>query len=744
MTQSNQHADVNVMETTELDLASVLDVLLDNRLLIAAIAAVFIFLGTLYALLVTPIYESNILVQIEDSPDASAAKDLLGTLSTMFDVKSTADAEIQILGSRLVVSRAIDKLKLFIHAKPHRFPVIGGWLARRQDGLSVPGLFGVGGYTWGRESIDVATFDVPKQLEGKPYKLVVLAGGRYELSGPGFDQPVNGRVGTAETFPASAGPINFFVRGTNAAAGARFDLVRASRMDTIEDLQKQLRIQELGKQSGVISATLRSDDPVRLSATLNEIGDQYVRQNVDRKAAQAENSLEFLASQEPKMKRDLEQAENLLNDYRNTHKILDLTEEGKSILAQSADAEQQLFMLRQKRQELLTRFGPMHPGVVAIDEQIAGTQDHIGELTNQIKRMPTAQRDAIRLERDVRVNTDLYLTLRNNIEQLRLLKAGKIGSVRLVDVASLPERAVSPKKMIVVVVATLLGLFAGAGAAFLRDKLFTGVTNVRSLEAHSGLAVYATVPHSEQQRKLATSLAGSMAAGQANLLANVYPGDPAVESLRSLRTALQFAMLDAHNNVVLLTGPSPGLGKSFTSANLAVVLAESKRVLLVDGDLRRGILNKYFGEERGTGIADFIAGTRSAADIIRKTNVPNLDLVTTGTLPPNAAALLLNRNWLSFIQNASADYDIVLIDSPPVLAVTDAAIIATIAGTVFLVARFGQTRVGEVVESVKQLAQSGSRVSGLIFNGMKTRGGNYRYGGKYGSYRYVSYNYENT
>ncbi|AOK62101.1 tyrosine protein kinase [Burkholderia ubonensis] len=744
MTQSNQHADVNVVETTELDLASVLDILLDNRLLIAAIATVFTFISGLYALLVTPIYESNILVQIEDSPDASAAKDLLGTLSTMFDVKSTADAEIQILGSRLVVSRAVDKLKLFIHAKPHRFPVIGGWLARRRDGLSVPGLFGVGGYTWGRESIDVATFDVPKQLEGKPYKLVALAGGRYELSGPGFDQPVKGRVGTAETFPASAGPIKLLVRGINGTAGAGFDLVRGSRMDTIEDLQKQLRIQELGKQSGVISATLRSDDPVQLSAILNEIGDQYVRQNVDRKAAQAENSLQFLASQEPKMKRDLEQAENRLNDYRNKHKILDLTEEGKSILAQSLDAEQQHFTLTQKRQELLTRFGPMHPGVVAIDEQIAGTLGYIGELTDQIKRMPTAQRDAIRLQRDVQVNTDLYLALRNNIEQLRLLKAGKVGSVRLVDAASLPERAVFPKKTIVVVVATLLGLFVGAGAAFVRDQLFTGITNVRSLEAHSGLAVYATVPHSEQQRKLAANLADSMAAGQASLLANSYPGDPAVESLRSLRTALQFAMLDANNNVVLLTGPSPGLGKSFASANLAVVLAENKRVVLVDGDLRRGILNKYFGEERGAGVADLIAGTRSAADVIRKTNVPNLDLVTTGTLPPNAATLLLNRNWLSFIQKVSAEYDIVLIDSPPVLAVADAAIMATIAGTVFLVARFGKTRVGEVMESVKQLAQSGSRVSGLIFNGMKTRGGNYRYGGKYGSYRYVSYDYENT
>ncbi|MGU7783023.1 polysaccharide biosynthesis tyrosine autokinase [Burkholderia sp. PU8-34] len=742
MAQSKHSEDVSSIEVAEIDFASILDVLLDNRLLIAAISAVFILAGGLYALLATPIYESNIMVQIEDSPDASAAKDLLGSVSAMFDIKSTGDAEIQILGSRLVVARSVDALKLFIQAKPHRFPVIGSWFARRNNGLSSPGIFGMGGFAWGKESIDVEAFDVPKQFEGQPYKLVVLQGGRYELTGPGFEKPLTGRVGVAETISTEQGPIKLFVRGMSGEAGIRFDLVRASRIDTIEDLQKKLRIQELGKQSGVISATLQSDDPVLLSAILNEIGSQYVRQNVDRKAAQAENSLQFLDVQEPKMKRDLEQSEDRYTAYRNTHKVLDLTEEGKSILAQSSEAEQQLFAMKQKRQELLTRFGPMHPGMLAIDEQIGAAQGHVADLTDQIKRMPTEQRDALRLQRDVQVNTDLYLALRNNMEQLRLLKAGKIGSVRMVDTASLPERPVSPKKALAVAVSALLGLFMGAGAAFLRDKLFTGITDVRALETHTGLAVYATVPHSEHQRKLIATISGPIVAGQYSLLAQLHPGDPAVESLRSLRTALQFAMLEAANNVVLLTGPSPGLGKSFASANLAVVLAESKRVLLIDGDLRRGYLNKYFGEERGAGVADVIAGAHTADQVIRRTSIANLDIVTTGTLPPNAATLLLNKNWAFFVKEASAKYDIVLIDAPPVLAVTDAAIMASVAGTVFLVARFGQTRVGEVVESVKQLAQSGSRVSGLIFNDMKPRGGNYSYGGKYGSYRYVSYNYE--
>jgi tyrosine-protein kinase Etk/Wzc len=741
MSQSNQPVDAGSAYSAELDIASILDVLLDNRLLIAAVTSVLVVLGALYALLAAPIYESNITIQIEDNRDTSAAKSLLGDVSAMFEIKSSGDAEIQILGSRLVVSRTVDALKLNISAKPHRFPLIGNFIASRQRGLPKPGLLGFGGYAWGQEKIDVDSFDVPKVFEGKRFKLIVLPEGSYELEGPGLERPFVGVVGVGHDFATPEGSINLLVKHIDGAPGARFDLVRSSRTDTIEDLQRQLRIVELGKQSGVISATMRERDPVLLGTTLNELGAQYVRQNVDRKEAQAESSMRFLDGQEPVMKRELEEAEDRYNDYRNTHAIVDLGEEAKSIIAQSSDAQTAVFALRQKRQELMLRFGSQHPSIVALDEQIGAAQEQLSSLNERVKRMPTEERDALRLQRDVQVNSDLYLALRNNMEQLRLIKAGKIGSVRLVDTASVPERPVLPKKSLVIAVSALLGLFIGIAAAFIREKLFVGVTDVHALETHTGLAVAAMVPYCKEQRRLAPNQL-SVVDGEERVLARVNPGMPTVESLRSLRTALQFAMLESPNNIVVLTGPTPGIGKSFVSVNLAAVLAENRRVLLIDGDMRRGYLNKYFGIDRSNGMADVIAGKCSVVDAIRKTGDANLDFVPTGAIPSNPAAMLLNKNWTAFIDQVAANYDIVLVDAPPVLAVTDAAIMASAAGTIFMVTRFAQTRIGEVVESVKQLSQSGSRVSGLIFNGVKQRGGRYNYGGKYGSYRYTRYYYD--
>ncbi|MDR8726497.1 polysaccharide biosynthesis tyrosine autokinase [Burkholderia pseudomultivorans] len=739
---SSTHQPVNDPnnESDTIDLTGVLDLLVENRLLITIVAALFVLIGGLYAFLATPIYESNIVTQIEDSPDSSA-KSLLGNLSSIFDVKSSADTETQILGSRLVVSGAVDTLKLYITAEPKRFPLIGGWISRHSKSLSRPGFLGMGGYTWGRESIDVDTFDVPSDLYEHKYTLTYLGNDEYSLAGDGLDQPVRGKVGKLETIRFGGGALQINVRSISAESGAVFLLKRYSRQQTIDELQKNLKVQSLGKDSDVISASLQSDDPELLAKTLNELGHQYVKQNAERKAAQADQSLQFLMIQEPQRRHELDTSEELLNDYRHKHATLQLDAEGKIILQQSADAQTKLLELRQKRQELMTRFGDSHPAVVAINDQINAVQANFDQITDRIKSMPLEEQGQLRLERDVRVNTDLYLALRNNIEQLRLLKAGKIGNVRLVDTAYQPERPVKPKKLLVVAASGILGLLVGIGLAALRETLFRGVTDPHALEVHSGLNVITTVPHSRAQIELAGQLDNS--AGRSLLLVNAHADDPAIESLRSLRTSLQFSLLDARNNVVMVTGPAPGVGKSFVSANLAGLFAMSdKRVLLIDGDMRRGQINKYLAVTRERGLAELLGGAIDVTGATRREILPNLDFIPTGTLPANPAELLMNGRLKDIIAAASRQYDLVVVDAPPVLAVSDAEIIAPLAGTVYLIAMFGKTRTGEISESAKRLRQAGSVVTGLLFNGMKARGGKYSYGGKYATYRYISYKYD--
>ncbi|MDR3095645.1 MAG: polysaccharide biosynthesis tyrosine autokinase [Paraburkholderia sp.] len=723
----------------EIDLASVLDILVENRVLIAVVTGLCMLIGVLYAFLATPVYETNIVVQVEDSPD-SAAKGLLGDLSSMFDVKSTSDAEIQILGSRLVVSRAVDARRLYINAKPKRFLVLGGWISRRAKTLSQPGLFGVGGYTWGTEAIEVDQFDVPADFYERRYRLTSLGSDRYQVEGDGLAQPVQGRVGEPVSFTTSLGSGSILVRKISAEPGAIFTVERRSRLQTIDDVQKRLKIASVGKDSDVISASLQGSDTERLEATLNEIGFQYLKQNTERKAAQAEQSLEFLNTQEPQMKRELEEAEDRFNQYRNQNAIIDVDAEAKVVLQQSSDLETRLFTLRQKRPELMTRFGDKHPAVVAIDEQIGATQSQLGQVSDRIKALPIAEQGAVRLERDVRVNTDLYVALRNNMEQLRLIKAGKVGNVRIVDNAYLPELPIKPRKAFVIAAATLFGLIVGIGLAWLRDMLFRGVTDPHTFETYTGLTVFATIPHSDAQAGLARRIDGLGA--KSTLLATARPTDPAIESLRSLRTALQFSLLEARNNVVMITGPIPGIGKSFITANLSDLIAASgKRVLLIDADMRRGYLNQYLNADRKRGLADVLTGALPLGGAIRRSIRPNLDFLSTGEFPSTPFELLVNGRWKALIEEASGLYDVVMIDAPPVLAVSDAEIMAPFAGSVFLVAKFGKSRLGEVDETVKRLAQGGAQVTGILFNGMKSRGA-FAYGGKYASYRYVSYNYE--
>jgi len=307
-----------------------------------------------------------------------------------------------------------------------------------------------------------------------------------------------------------------------------------------------------------------------------------------------------------------------------------------------------------------------------------------------------------------------------------------------------PKRSIKPQRAQILAISGVLGLLLGMGLAFLRNSLRPGIKDPADIESATGLHVFATVPHSPEQDRL-TKLFKSHTPGK-HLLALTHPEDPGVESLRSLRTALQFAMLDARNNVVLFTGPTPGIGKSFTSANFAAVLgAAGKRVLLVDADMRKGHIHQFFGLQRGLGLSELIIGTRTLAEVVRPAVAPNVDLLTTGTMPPNSGELLLSPSMVHLLQDLSAQYDLVLIDTPPVLAVSDTQAIAPHAGTVFLVARANVTSLGELHESTKRLGQTGIPVKGVVFNDLDTSRQRYGgYGYKSSRYRYTNYQYGKT
>ncbi|MFZ3140033.1 polysaccharide biosynthesis tyrosine autokinase [Polaromonas sp.] len=725
----------------EIDLLGLLDVLLEARWLIVGVTALVLVLGGAYAFLSRPVYEANTLIQVEDSKPGAAGA--LGDAASLFDIKSPATAEMEILRSRLVVGKAVDDLQLYVTATPKYLPLVGGWLARRATDLSNPGFMGMGGYVSGNESIRLGLLEVPAELEGEPLLLVATEGG-FELQGPDGQTLVQGKTGTPAEFGIGDDKGRILVIELKAKPGAYFNVARYSRLGVIEQLQKDLTITEQGKQSGVIAVQLQGTESLKIAKTLNAVGTNYVRQNVERKSAEAEKSLAFLGDFLPQLKKQLEESEVRFNKYRNQNGTFDLGVEGKTYLETAVKLQGDLLLLQQKRREQIAQFTAAHPVIQTLDAQIAAVSKEIADLTSKVKTLPNTEQDLLRLTRDVKVNSELYLNLLTSSQQLLLVKEGKVGNVRVVDAPVVPEEAIKPKRALVVAISGVLGLLLGMGLAFLRNSLRPGIKDPADIESATGLHVFATVPHSAEQDKL-SKLIKSHAPGS-HLLAITHPEDPGVESLRSLRTALQFAMLDARNNVVLFTGPTPGIGKSFTSANFAAVLAAGgKRVLLIDADMRKGHIHQFFGMKRGHGLSELITGSRTLGDVVRRAVAPNLDLVTTGTMPPNPGELLMSPATVQLLEALSAQYDLVLIDTPPVLAVSDTQVLAPHASTVFLVARSEVTALGELQESTKRLGQTGVPVKGVVFNDLDTSRQRYGgYGYKYSRYRYTNYQYGKT
>ncbi|WP_238136981.1 polysaccharide biosynthesis tyrosine autokinase [Variovorax sp. JS1663] len=714
-------------------LLELLDVILDNRWIIAAVAAFGIVVGVGYALLATPVYRADTMVQVEESKGGAGT--LLGEASALFDIRSPASAEIQILRSRLVLVQAIQNLGLDIDLQPKYLPVVGRAMARLASEPSDPGFLMLPGYINGNETLNVDRFEVPPDLEGERFRVRLTPGG-YELLLPGGERLGVQEIGRPLDFSVNGAPGVLHVKAAIGKPGAEFYITRNVQLEVVEQLQKDLVITEEGKQSGVIRASLQGGDPRAIARVLNEIGSLYVRQNVERKAAEAEKSLGFLSAFLPELRKQLEASETRFNQFRNRNSTFDLDAEGKLILEQGVKLQTSLIELQQKRKELLALYTPEHHLVRALDARIVALNGELSALNGRVKTLPDVEQEMLRLTRDVKVNSELYVKLLDSAQQLRLVKEGKVGNVRIVDVAAVPRKPARPMRVLSVLLATMLGLLAGIALAFARTALRSGLGDPADIEERIGLHVFATVPHSDAQMKLARKSAGK---GRGVLAIDV-PDDGAVESLRSFRTALQFAMLDAVTKVVVISGPTPGVGKSFISANVAAVLgAANKKVLLVDGDLRRGRLNQYLGLDRGKGLSDVIHGKVALEDALHRDVVPNVDFLSTGQLPPNPAELLMRPSTSALLwQAAGGRYDVVIVDTPPVLVAADTAILAPLAGAVFLVARADVSTQGDLKESAKRLQAAGVEVKGVVFNDLDVT--KRRYGAaKYRGYRYADY-----
>ena len=706
------------IDEESIDLGELLGVVIEGRWIIIAITLVAVMIGFYQAFTAVPIYRADGLLQVEEK---SAGLPMLDT-GMMYDYFSPVNTEIEILRSRSVLGAVVDNLKLDIYAEPEFSSEIAAALARRLPASERP-------------RIKVDTFDVPDSARGTALKLVKTGPGEFEL----FDEEdgfvASGAVGEVTQLRMPGGEdATLLVSALQGEAGQAFWVVRGSRLSSVQSLQGSLSVAEQGEWSGILSLSVEGTDPVSIAQQVNAIADVYVKQNVERKSTEAQQTLEFLNEQLPVVKQEMEAAELALNAYRLEKGSIDLPAETQTILETIVSLEAQLNQLRQEREKVILAFTELHPTVVARDRRVERINAEIQQLNSQVRELPTTQQELLALIREVEVNTGLYTSLLTTAQELRVVKAGTVGNVRVIDEAVTPTFPVKPSRSRILMLSLLLGGFIGVAAAFARKALHAGIEDPELVEKAVNIPVYAAVSHSKRQDELYKDLK-SRKALQA-ILALDAPEDPAIESLKNLRTALHFGMLNTDNNSIMIAGPSPGVGKSFISVNLAAVLASSeKKVLLIDGDLRRGHLHKYLGLERENGLSEFISGDIPVGDILHQTPVPGLTLIPTGELPPNPAELLLHKRFANCLKVLMPRYDHVIIDSPPILAVTDAAIIGQMVGGTLMVLKSGLHPMREVEQGVKRLQQSDVNLRGILFNDIKST--SRRYGaGKY-NYQYT-------
>lgn len=732
MTLLKKNTLFEAADDDEIDLSELLAVLRENFSLIGIVTAIVFVIGALYAFLGTPVYRADAMIQVDDDSGMGSINEKLGDLASLFQSKATADAEIELIRSRMVVGETVERLHLDIRAVPHYFPLIGAAIARNRtvsDKGIPPAMLGLDSFAWGGERISVTKFDVPQTLHEKKFKLTTLTNERYELRDPDNNVVLTAHVGELAHGETQYGPVELNVASLLSRSGTRFDLTRLSTQLTVADLQKALDIAEKTKQSGIIGVKLDGDDASRIVATINMIAGLYVQRNVDRKSAQAQQMLDFLGEQLPELRAALDQSEARYNAFREKSGAIDLDTQGKLLLQSIVDSKARLTELQQQRADLVQRFTASHPSIAAVDARIAELENQQDQYEKQVTGMPETQQQMLRLLRDVKVNTDLYMKLLDSTQQLRVLKAGQLGNVRTVDYAVVPEKPVRPLKILVLPLAIVLGLLIGCAIALGRRMFNRGLESPAEIEHAVDIPVYAIISHSDKELTLRQSVRRNPT--RPGVLAAVYPDDVAVEGLRSLRTAMQFGVLKPENNVVMITGPRPGVGKSFVSVNLATVLAAAgKRILLIDADMRRGDVHSYFSINSKPGFSEVLVG-RDPKDVIHREVLPNLDVMMSGSTPDRPAELLVRDRLADVLKSLASAYDMVIVDSPPVLAVTDAVLIGKHAGATLMVVRHGRHSAAELRECTRQLSSANVVVDGLLLTDVPERGATY---GAYSNY----------
>ncbi|WP_407074187.1 GNVR domain-containing protein [Psychrobacter sp. GW64-MNA-CIBAN-0177] len=717
-------------EGDDIDLMALLLVLLRGWKVVVFFAVLGLIIGILYSRYVNPTFKSDALIQIEENSQGIAA--LGDSISELVGSEaSKAQTEAELIRSRMILEPVVNLLHLRIQLTDPNISAIDKIKNDRTD-TQINTAEGVSLDTESGQ-VQISQFDVSQAYLNQNFTLTRSATG-FVLTN-GFDE-FKGQIGQPHKFKGVDGQIHITVNELPTESYP-INISKQSVKATTDAINTALSVVEKGKQTGIIQLSMTGANQQQVTAVLNEIVLSYVNQNQSRGSEETTKTISFMETQIPTLKKRLEDSEAIFNEFRKKYGTIDVGKEAELLLGENSQIDAQLNELKLKKADLTTYYTEEHPLVIQINEQLAVLNGRKQEIDNTIAGLPEIQREFLQLSEDTAINREIYLTLLKNYEQLKIVKAGQIGFARIIDLPISTFKAIAPKKLQIMILAMLLGTMLGAMLVLLKNLLRNVVKDPERLEAKTGVPVIATIPRSPLLSRLSKSKKSAD-----RMLAHVDHNSLSYEAIKSLRTNLMFGMpregLTAQSaKVILITGESPGVGKSFISANLSEVFAQlNKKILVIDADMRLGELHKMFNMSQYNGLADYLmqdngnshlaqvtglqknnaVSNLGIADFIHPTAMDHIDFMPRGKHPHNPASLLMNDNFGQLMAELKSQYDYIIIDSPPVLAASDAMVLGQYADKVLMVTRYDDSIEGQLVYAVKQMNKSNIQVDGIILN----------------------------
>ncbi len=700
------------IDVDTIDLKSLLFILIQFKWVIITFVGIGITIGMLYAFLKAPMYRASVILQVNTKQQGASNNFSVLTQQLGMNAPTGNDGvmtQSALIRSRFILNPVIHSLGLDLEIQSERKHRMHLFESKQN-------------YT-----VDIKKLTVSQNRINKPITLIKESENRFKLLDQNNELIVVGVINQLIKSPDNQ--LTLLIDKIDAPIGWKFKIIKHADEEIVKKLLRNIKVEEMSgmnsasnmgpNKTGLLEVFYSDPDKYKAVKIVNAIAKILQSKNIRDKILETENTLTFLTYQLPLMKLDLTEAETKLNKYRSKTGKIDIRLETQHYLIQLADIDRQIRRFKLMQIQMLQNYTALHPYLINLKNKINAMQTLQDELMTQLKALPKSDQTITELMRDVKVKNSIYLLLLNKIQELRINKAGIISDIRILSFAEIPYRSLPQGIVFIILTGFLIGFIIACIIVLIVKALFRSVEDPTWIEKNLNLLNVATIPYSEQQEmNLYTKTKNNLK--QIPLLAHECPQELSIETLRSLRTTIQVILLNAKNNIISIMGIGPAIGKSFISANLAYLMADTgKKVLLIDADIRRGYLKEYFNSNCSPGLVEAISGKNAISECLLQTQYTHLTFLPTGDFPKNPSELLTSAQCKELLVSLTTQFDYILIDTAPVLAVTDGVIIGNIAGTNLLVVGSGKYSTQEIEQAMGIIGNGGVKLHGYIFNQLK-------------------------